>query len=710
MPYQFFIRREFKEIEPFLADIRAHADSEREALGFLPEPAYAEAARLQKLLLLVAVESEKESIEYAGHLLFGGIFPSLRVRQICISPAHRGTGQATTLLRALKAQGEAEGYFSIVANVASDLQIANQFYERNGFSTLRLKAGGASRNRKINVRTLQLETPSLLSLMVAPPRPSLVSPQKAKSRSQNAPLYAIDLNVFFDAIRDRPQSHNAGALFGAALQHHIRIAASDELIKELERHSYDKTKDPVLSLAKQIPSLPTQDKTLIASMFSKVSSTVFPERTLQNALRPNDKSDIMHLCHAIAAGVAGYVTSDQAILSARDALISEFGLDIIGLSEFVDLLDTPTSSTTDPKIGTRHFRIDDPALEDITSFLDANAESVRSYLDGSDIFACERICISDEDGIIGIGLLLTARAIETASRSFVCVRQEHPFSSTTADFLITEQIRTCTKASAFKVDLYDIPNHPITRRIALGHGFQEQKGTSFLTKIAIGRPISKKTWSKTRLTVERLTGLRLQAGHPEHEVTVQITSNGEGATRLPILELETLFSPTVLVSSCRPAVIVPITANYADLLLGTGNQFTFLDVPEAQFLRRRTYFNTVRASTAMLPGGVMCFYESIKGKGRGAIVAIARIVDATSILSESVPEVLQRSAVVDDPSSLTKAGRVLATTFDNLMPLQNPVGLNKLREIGCVDGSNFVSATPISTDHLEKIVQLGFPE
>jgi len=68
---------------------------------------------------------------------------------------------------------------------------------------------------------------------------------------------------------------------------------------------------------------------------------------------------------------------------------------------------------------------------------------------------------------------------------------------------------------------------------------------------------------------------------------------------------------------------------------------------------------------------------------------------------------LQRGGVVDDPGTLTSSDRVLATTFDNLVALRNPVALKTLREIGCVTGANFVSATPISASHLKAIVDAG---
>jgi ribosomal protein S18 acetylase RimI-like enzyme len=126
MTEQYFIRRDFIDIFPFLDTIRAGADGERRALGFLPDAAYSEAAQQRKLILLLSQRGDTTS--YVGHLLFGGIFPILRVRQIAIATQHRRQGHATTLLRTLIAQGENEGYLNIVANVATDLDNANSFY------------------------------------------------------------------------------------------------------------------------------------------------------------------------------------------------------------------------------------------------------------------------------------------------------------------------------------------------------------------------------------------------------------------------------------------------------------------------------------------------------------------------------------------------------------------------------------------------------
>jgi hypothetical protein len=110
----------------------------------------------------------------------------------------------------------------------------------------------------------------------------------------------------------------------------------------------------------------------------------------------------------------------------------------------------------------------------------------------------------------------------------------------------------------------------------------------------------------------------------------------------------------------------------------------------------------------MTPGSVMIFYESLRGKGQARAVAIARIVDTTTVSVNSIPETTQRAGVVENPEVITNSDKLLATTFDNLLTLKNPISLKKLREIGCVGGSNLVSATAISPSQLLAIVKAGF--
>lgn len=135
-----FIMRRFDELAPLIGKVKAHADAAKHSLGFLPEQVYQEAAFQQKLL--VAVDRSQSGDECAGHLLFGGTFPHLKVFQVYVARAYRRQRIGSLLIGTLVREAETLGYLSISARVAHDLPEANKFWEKNGFSLARSRPGG----------------------------------------------------------------------------------------------------------------------------------------------------------------------------------------------------------------------------------------------------------------------------------------------------------------------------------------------------------------------------------------------------------------------------------------------------------------------------------------------------------------------------------------------------------------------------------------
>jgi len=66
------------------------------------------------------------------------------------------------MLTALHAALTAEGFTSISARVAADLE-ANHFWQQLGYRLIRTISGGKSRGRLINLRVLRLQTPGLFT-------------------------------------------------------------------------------------------------------------------------------------------------------------------------------------------------------------------------------------------------------------------------------------------------------------------------------------------------------------------------------------------------------------------------------------------------------------------------------------------------------------------------------------------------------------------
>jgi GR25 family glycosyltransferase involved in LPS biosynthesis len=108
---------------------------------------------------------------------------------------------------------------------------------------------------------------------------------------------------------------------------------------------------------------------------------------------------------------------------------------------------------------------------------------------------------------------------------------------------------------------------------------------------------------------------------------------------------------------------------------------------------------------------LLFFYESARQGGLCAVVAIAR---ARRVLSKSSkligkedldPSVLDASTLQAIGNSKTKT----VITFDNVVVVPKPVGLETLREIGCGASHQLLTTRRISDDQAYEIIRRGFP-
>lgn len=129
----------------FLEQLSQAVDDNPKEFGFVPRSMYP--ARLRAGGLWIVVRGS----DYAGHVMFGGVLPTLKIQQLFIPLPHRGRGLSRKLIDELVDHAELEGYSSIRARVAQDLP-ANTAWERLGFQIHRTVAGGVTTGRIINVR------------------------------------------------------------------------------------------------------------------------------------------------------------------------------------------------------------------------------------------------------------------------------------------------------------------------------------------------------------------------------------------------------------------------------------------------------------------------------------------------------------------------------------------------------------------------------
>jgi len=702
----------------WLPGIRALADREKEALGFLPEAAYSEAIEKRRLVAMCATANGHS--EVIGFILFSGVFPNARIQQVVVAKQHRRARIASALINEVVSKLESRGYLTITAAVASDLQQAQAFYEHNGFVARRSYPGGEARNRTIILRARDLATESLFSLL-EPPNASSQSAidlgLRMRSASQ-APLYVIDLNVMFDVIKNksRPRSPVAGRLIAAALAHQIRLAVTPEFIVELERETRGEEVDPVLKLARQLPRLPPVDRLEIDRLATLVHTIVFISPGSPDADSPQALSDARHLAQAALARASGYVTSDGRMLAARGELFQQIGIDVASLDEFVTLLPAESSS-----LGDSHLMGTDCAMKS------ASVEAVRKYLKKyrvpellvtefapapANLNHWKARAIIEAGEVVAIGVYVAPSKIDSPARILVHVRPDHVSCDTFADHLLDTQCQEACCSGPIAIELPQILGQSAIRRAAISRGFILMSKNDTWIKVALGRPVTSKSWTAVARQTRRRTGLRLPEIPPDMAAVrsgvLVLRPDGKSVT-VRLLALEDALGPTILAWPGRDGVIVPIARNYADDLLGTSEQLPLFGSPEAAFVSRRAYFNSPRTSALMRPGVPILFYESKRSGGRGAIVATARIVDVTVIAKQEVPNDLLRRAVVEDLDPLSASTDVLVTTFDNLLRFPTPVTFEVLRDLGAAGSSNLQKTTVLTSAHLSKILELGWP-
>lgn len=701
-----------------LATIRALADSEKNALGFLPEAAYRDAIDHHRLIAMCAkIEHQTQVV---GFLLYSGVFPNARVQQIVVAKEHRRAGVATALINEVVSRLEERGYLTISAGVASDLPAAQAFYERNGFIARRSRSGGRARSRTIVLRARDLSNESLLSVLEPP---SVTSPTaidlglRARSASR-APLYAIDLNVLFDLLKseNRPRAKIAERLFAAALRHRVRLAVAPEFVAELERTSQGRTLDPVLSLARELPRLPVSDSdetNLLADLIHKI---VFANQALSKTVNRRALSDARHLAQAVTAHASGYITSDGKILDARERLLQQIGIEVASLEEFAELFATEAPTYTPTHLEGSNYSIKAESVRAVRQYLKESHVSdtliTEFSPDMAELDSWRARAVIEAGEVVAVGIYRAPTNIDAPTRILVHVRSDHVACEMFADHLLDAQCREACRVGPATIELPCIPGQSVVRRVASLCGFLPVPHSETLIKLALGRPVTKQSWSGIARQTRQRTGLHL----PEHAPTSEAAQSGLSVQRpdgkmitVRLRALEDALSPTILIWPGRNGAIVPIARNYADELLGTNDQFPLFGSPKAAFVTRRTYFSSPRNSPRLRPGQPILFYESSRTGGRGAVVAVARIVDSTVVRKDQVSGELRRRAVIDDLVPLSSSNDILATSFDNLLHFPRPVALERLRKLIASNNARFQSATAVTAACLSAILEHGWP-
>jgi GNAT superfamily N-acetyltransferase/predicted nucleic acid-binding protein len=706
------------EASRFSQVVQEKGDSERDTLGFLPRCVYDEAAAQGKLYVATIDIAGKE--HYAGHLMFGGRFPHLRVFQLFTVPECRGKGLGRALIESLVADAEEQYFITISARVAADLS-ANEFWGRVGFSTIRTESGGITTGRQINLRRRELNSPTLFTVPQFAAQPKQIRTEQ--------PIFALDVNVFLDVIQDRPRGEYAGRLLTASMSGMLRLFVAREFVNELARAAQDESTDPIVRIAMALPQFTGVPEDFLNNLKRELGLIVFPNRVKSGQLRDRDKSDLTHLATTIYHSAAGFVTSDDSILRKRSELKVRYGIEILGPAELAEIY--LPSQWIPAQL--RAHSIDGLSIE-VSELVEARrAEVERSLVSwsmsteqvslaiatGQSACPRHRVIVSIAETILGFAGWNAARGPDSSTEAWLAIDPIHPMAELGCDVLLEAMFRD---VSAVRPTRLLMGSESVSReasRLAESRGFRVRRSASGtisgFEKYCVGRILTRRSWTESTTLVSDAFGISLPVVPPPYvgpSTQIDISGNGLPSEAIPLSEFEAVFGPVILLLPGRPIVVVPIQRNYADRLLNTGYQHSLFPKPEASVVGEKLYLSSPRTLSVLTDGAIMLFYESMgTDGGRGAIIAAAQISRTAIRETASLNTGTTRRGVlsVEEVQSVSVDNKTGLTFFNQLFRFESPVSLSRLRALGCADGANFVTARRIDETSASTIIEEGKP-
>jgi L-amino acid N-acyltransferase YncA/predicted nucleic acid-binding protein len=698
-----------------LGEVVQAADGDRDALGFFSRSVYSDFCR--KGQLFVAVESDGRGEAYAGHLLFDLRFPKAHVRQIYVPKAKRSRNIGRTLLDALKSMSTEAQFISIHARVAEDLKEANVFWETQGFYAQRVEPGGASRNRMIVVRAHELDTPQLF----APSGISAVDPLGLDVLEGGGnPLYLLDLNVLFDLGPRRPRHELAMSVFKAERMRACSLAISSEIETELRRTALDGKTDPMLSFAGTLAKFSTPPDEEWERLSPMLAEIVFPQRHASGSLSENDRSDLLHLATAIHHGLPGLITSDGRILERAPELRRRFGVDAIS----PELFQVEPDHTAIPVVHAAHSA----DIIEVHPASAGDAAAVRILLTNLGLETATQVnewaatesgnsaCLRHVarcNGVVAGYLVVPTSVRGQEIRAFAAVAENQRDAHEIAQTLLRHILSIVKPGNVGRVRLSCPPRQATLREVAATFGYVASSSKSGdLQKIVAKGRMTERNWDVERESLAAVSKLGLPDTpppfrHVDQQISV-IRPDGQKVL-VPLFKLESLLAPMLMCLPGREGVMVPLRKQFEEHLLADSPQDSFLPRGKAQLAPLRHYLSDKKTLKNYSRGDLMFFYEPVKNRGAGAVIAVGRVLRAY-LRDESAMQADDLAPSVLDSSQLSSIGVAKTktiTVFDNVLRLPRPVPLSELRALYCGEAHQLITCQRLSSEQVQAILEKG---
>ena len=708
------ILKNYKKVKNFVAKVQSHADHHKKSFGFLPASAYEQLA-LKGQLWVIATKCHTD---VAGCLLFGGVYPSLKITQLFANPQHQGQGVGTELIRGLIEHARDNGYLSISARVASDLP-ANKFWEKAGFKISKQIDGSKAKGRIINIRSYQFPANSLLIETNEEDNTDLRYLEKP---TLSTPIYALDLNPLFDITENREGSSEAKIILQRGFSGLCQICVTPEFKKELSRHSHKFENDPILQIAQAIPTCQSAPIEQINTLNCELRDIIFPKRSLKGKKANNDTSDLTHLSYCIAAGLAGFITREKAILKNSQTLFEKYKLKIISPEEIKS--EDHNQSAINFSTGNGDVII---SMEPLSQHNQEQAYTTLMELGVTEILAQELTTNSIPESNI-VKLIIKANETPIGFTSWnkpdklnnivtlhFYIDENTPNVTQAIDHIIEKSSKDTKLNESARIDILTHKQQDITRDTASKRGFISGQSGS-LSKIVYHGFLDEYNWNKFKIDFKVLSGYSVQDKIP-NQATLENTGiliqhpNSLFKQALSIFDFETLISPAFLLYKNRECLLIPIQEEYANRLLGNvRHQASLFPSNEESLLIERAYFRACGRENYFVRGRLVMFYVS-GSKSVKEIIGLARITSSNIITPEAAHVQFIRQGVLssNEINLLANDNNCLhAFTFDNFMYLPKRMTYEKARKINAISPANLVTVEKLNYDKFKEVIDFTY--
>lgn len=699
----YIVLKKYSDICDYVGQVASIADKNKKSFGFLSSSVYEQMALKNQLWVVINKDKELK-----GYLMFGGAMPTLKILQIYVCGSVKGCGVGKLLIDSVKEYATKHHYHTISARVASDLP-ANIFWEKVGFSIHRQVKGGETKKRIINIRGCSLESNDLFGSIaekssgLTPSRPILLRP-----------VYALDLNLLLDIVKQRQGHEKVIRIIKAGFQGGFSICITPEFKRELERQTSNFPKDPVLKLAEAFPELKAEGD--IPRVAGSLREVVFPHRSPNRKAAENDESDLIHLAYCVVSGVGGFVTREKALLRACEPLKDKFNLSVISPDELIfDDSDTLDIST--------------PINHDFSLSASINASEVRKFLQGfsAPAVVLDRLFSTSPikdggtvyearlDGDL-FGVYFFQKPIKTKEGAMAClyVDETSPKAMAAIDHFIETALRYKSGFS-YRLDLYIGKGQVLTKETLLRKGFF--KAEDYFYKIICNLFLCGDNWARFAKDVKALCEFDIPNKLPAkkelmHTGICFTDTNGQTLT-LSWFDFETMISPKFIIDYERDCVIVPIRENYAKGLIGSvTNQLSLLPSHDKILLLEKAYFQYCSKASFFRKGGIVAFYIS-GSKSVQEIIGFARVTYSGVMTIDEAVVKFDRQGVLSSEELLAQAdkfGKLHVFTFDNFIEFDRRVSFRQAKNLGVISNANLASPEKIGMAKLKALIEMAFDE